>query len=87
MLWKQRKRSYDNPAFSINSLQQEVDDKVYQDRIAPIMASWSAGILKRKTYSKKYFDNIMGQHWVILDGNMKERGGMTFYFFQLIGTQ
>ena len=44
-------------------------------------------LLKKKRYSKKYFVNITGQHRVILDGNIKERGRMTFYLFQLIGTQ
>ena len=87
MLWKQRKRSSKNPALSINSLRQEVDDEVNQERIAPIMGSWTGVILKRKRYSKKYFVNITGQHRVILEGNIKEREGMSFYLFQLIGTQ
>ena len=87
MLWKQRKRSSDNPAFLINSLRQEEDDEVNQERIASIMGSWSGGILKRKRYSIKYFFNITGQHRVILEGNIKEREGMSFYLFQLIGTQ
>ena len=87
MLWKRRKRSSDNPAFSINSVRQEVDDEVNQERIAPIMGSWTGGILKRKRYSKKYFVNTTGQHRVILEGNIKEREGMSFYLFQLKGTQ
>ena len=87
MLWKQRKCSSDNPAFLINSLRQEVDDEVNHERIAPIMGSWSEGILKRKRYPKKYFVNIKGQHRVILEGNIKEREGMSFYLFQLKGTQ
>ena len=87
MLWKQRKRSSDNPAFLINSLRQEVDDEVNQERITPIMGSWSGGILKRKRYSIKYFVNITGQHRVILEGNIMEREGMSFYLLQLIGIQ
>ena len=43
--------------------------------------------MKRKRYPKKYFFNITGQHPVILEGNIKEREGMSFYLFQLIGTQ
>ena len=49
MLWKQRKRSSDDPAFSINSLRQEVDNEVNQKRIAPITGSWSGEILKTIT--------------------------------------
>ena len=43
--------------------------------------------MKRKRYPKKYFFNITGQHPVILEGNIKEREGMSFYLFQLKGTR